>query len=90
MKFMTEANDNESKQLAFPIQEYHYDNHEVDDATLIQAVRLGDLTRLLNLHAEGKFQFDLKSYGELKQANDIFIELGYPQIISQEDLKKLI
>ena len=41
MKFMTEANDNESKQLAFPIQEYHYDNHEVDDATLIQAVRIG-------------------------------------------------
>lgn len=86
---MTAQNDNESNQLAFPIQKVDYESESICDVSLIQSVRL-DATKLLNQIAAGEKTLDLEGYNAIKGANEIFAFVGYPPIISTEELDTLM
>lgn len=76
---MTAHNDNESKQLTFPIQIREDDSNPLSDGELMAESRV-ILTQYLNKVASGEAVLTDKLKAHIRHVNRIFIKLGYQTI----------
>ena len=76
---MTAQNDNESKQLSFPIQIREDDSMELSDGELMAESRL-ILTQYLNKVSRGEAVLTDKLKAYRRHVNGIFSRMGYQTI----------
>jgi hypothetical protein len=85
---MTNANDNQDKQLLFPIQKVDVDDHSQPFSLVYQTLKL-EVTEKMNEFAAGKFQFTISQVKQIEDCSADAIDLGYPPLLNKNEMSQI-